>query len=139
MGPVPLDYAQPEDRRRQVPWWVALPVIAAMMGLFLQAVGLCGSRDSGARARIFAAKSDLAGLKDALDRFVLDTGRPPTDGEGLAALLSPPAGLAGWRGPYLRRVPADPWGNPYRYKATLSGYSVDSAGPDGARGTADDL
>ena len=48
-------------------------------------------------------------LQDGLLAFFADTGRFPTDGEGLAALAVDP-GVTGWQGPYLvgdRYVPAD--------------------------------
>lgn len=44
---------------------------------------------------------------------------------------------------YLRELKNDPWGNPYLYKAGSDpkkmDFSVSSAGPDGAPGTADDV
>ena len=49
-----------------------------------------------------------------------------------------------WRGPYLdEAVPADPWGNPYRYQFPGSKRpnepEIISAGPDGILGNEDDL
>ncbi len=40
-------------------------------------------------------------LKTALEAFNKDTGRYPTAKEGLLALIFPPAGGAGWHGPYV--------------------------------------
>jgi general secretion pathway protein G len=71
-------------------------------------------------ARSTTARSQLEMLATALDAYRLDLGRYPTTEQGLAALVSAPAGdpTTTWRGPYLRRaVPVDPWGAPYVYLA----------------------
>jgi len=40
---------------------------------------------------------------------------------------------------YITRIPSDPWGRPYRYRLVDAFPVIESAGPDGAFGTADDL
>lgn len=92
-----------------------------------------------------AVKSQLEGFKTALDAFEVDMGRYPTRAEGLTVLVTSPIGSAAsnWRGPYLDRVPIDPWGTPYRYLGggkdhLIPGY-ITSAGPDGLFDTPDDL
>jgi len=36
--------------------------------------------------------------------------------EGLQALVQPPPDVtATWNGPYVNKVPLDPWGHPYNY------------------------
>jgi general secretion pathway protein G len=91
-----------------------------------------------------AALREIARFAAALETFSLDLGRFPTTAEGLQALLEPPASNAeGWKGPYLRQVPKDPWGSDYRYKHPAQGsqrdYDVYSVGPDRVEGTADDI
>ena len=61
--------------------------------------------------------------------------------QGLEALVSAPAGLAQperyRQGGYVRRLPEDPWGNPYRYRRqSAHGQQVDvfSLGADGKEG-----
>jgi len=77
-----------------------------------------------------------------LEAFAADTGRYPSDAEGLAALCSRPPGLAGWRGPYLQQLTSDPWGHRYVYHlrgpSGGEGFRVLSMGRDGKEGTADD-
>src|SRR3546814_21056899 len=64
---------------------------------------------------------------------------PRTD-QGLDALLRAPAGLARperYRsGGYVRRLPADPWGNPYQYRqpGERGAFDIFSFGADGAAG-----
>ena len=72
------------------------------------------------------AQNTIETLESAITIFYLDTGRIPTESEGLAALVEAPSDLEGWDGPYMPRVPVDPWGNPYQYRAT--GIAVDSIG-----------
>lgn len=94
------------------------------------------------QARETAAKTDLANFKTLLGAFEIDTGRFPSTDEGLAALVSAPAGVQNWRGPYTEKVPDDPWGHAYIYRVPGSNnrdYDLFSTGPDGREGTADDV
>ena len=71
------------------------------------------------RASITAATAQVKSLRGAVEVFRLDTGRYPTQQEGLAALSkapNDPAIAARWRGPYLdEAVTLDPWKSPYQY------------------------
>ncbi len=70
-------------------------------------------------AKVTKAKVDIKGLEEALGLFKLDNGFYPATEQGLKALVSKPetgripAKFA--EGGYLKRVPADPWDNPYLY------------------------
>ena len=94
-------------------------------------------------AMVAAAKADIAGLEIALDTFEIDVGRYPTSEEGIEALVKQPASVKGWRGPYIKRMPTDPWGQPYVYRYpgehNKDGFDLASNGPDGRTGGADDL
>jgi general secretion pathway protein G len=95
------------------------------------------------QARLTAAKTDIAAIEGALDAFEVDNSRYPSAQEGLGALLTAPAGLQNWHGPYLKRssVPVDPWGNAYVYRFpgqhNTSSYDLFSQGPDGHEGNDD--
>jgi len=82
-------------------------------------------------------------FKDALGLFHANCDRYPTTEEGLNALVQQPADATGWKGPYLDRVPADPWGSPYQYSCpgthNTDEFDVWSYGPDKQPGTADDI
>ncbi len=71
------------------------------------------------KSKAKAAKIQIESFASALDLFFLDTGRYPNGSEGLAALVQRPGNINSWNGPYLKGgvVPADPWGNPYLYRA----------------------
>jgi general secretion pathway protein G len=94
------------------------------------------------QARETAARADISSISTTISAFEIDNGRYPTSEEGLQALLSAPAGLTNWRGPYLERgMPKDPWGNAYIYRypgqRNPDGYDLYSLGPDGREGNDD--
>jgi general secretion pathway protein G len=99
--------------------------------------------DRGKQARETAARTDVTSLETALDAFEIDNGRYPSTEEGLQALVSNPSGLTNWRGPYVKSVPADPWGQTYVYQYpgshNPSSYDLASYGPDMHEGGNDDI
>lgn len=94
-------------------------------------------------ARISLARSAIGDLKLALNLFEIDTGRFPTTDEGLPELANNSKNVNGWHGPYISKLPLDPWGHPYVYRcpATDAGRDFDllSTGPDGHEGGGDDI
>lgn len=93
-------------------------------------------------ARVTEAKVQIANLETALKLYKLDNGIYPETGQGIEALIEKPTTGAiprKWRdGGYLekRRVPSDPWGNPFVYASPgLHGdFDLISYGADGVRG-----
>ncbi len=80
-------------------------------------------------------------LRTGLVAFKLDLGRYPSTAEGLTALAHCPPGLeAKWHGPYLDKIPLDPWRHPLEYTFTegMEKPLIRSLGPDGKR-SADDI
>lgn len=83
------------------------------------------------------------GLEAPLLKFKLDTGSYPTSAEGIASLFTAPAGRAAkWRGPYIKKIPLDPWGKEYQYRSpgtrNPGSYDLFSLGRDGSE-SADDI
>src|SRR6266478_6010479 len=64
------------------------------------------------QAKETAAKSDIAGYSTALDAYEVDTGAYPPS---LDALINQPNNVQGWKGPYVKKISPDPWGNEYIY------------------------
>lgn len=62
------------------------------------------------------AHVEITKIAQALGAYQLDVGQYPTTSQGLKALETLPPGVTGWHGPYMRRVPNDPWGHPYHYR-----------------------
>ncbi len=102
----------------------------------------------GQQARVAAAQADIdANLSTALDLYEMDNGKYPTTEQGLISLLKEPDTEPmplHWNGPYLKkkRIPIDPWGNPYQYKApgehNQGEFDLSSLGPDGIQ-SGDDI
>lgn len=108
--------------------------IIAMLATFVgpQLVGYMG------RARTDTAKAQIGAISTAVELYSLDMGGYPHPQQGLAALVSAPAGNARWRGPYLKndRGLVDPWGRPYLYRVPgRSGpFEISTLGRDNAVG-----
>lgn len=89
-------------------------------------------------AKVVRAKADVKSLATAVKLFKKDTGRYPTQREGLEALVEEPPDVDGWRG-YVEgvdSVPRDPWGNEYRYFVSdgVPAFEIVSYGADGKPG-----
>jgi len=93
-------------------------------------------------ARIAEAKVQIRNLETALKLFKLDNGFYPDTQQGLQALVEKPTlgriPLNYKEGGYLeqKKIPIDPWGNPYVYISPgLNGdYDLMSYGADGKEG-----
>jgi len=131
------DYTVVGRRGRRGFTLIELLVVLVILGLL---AGLVGPR---VLKYLGGAKSDTAQLQieefgAGLDLFHLEVGRYPTTEEGLQALSQQPSGVSNWNGPYLKKkdIPADPWGNPYHYRAPGENgdYDLFSFGADNAAG-----
>ena len=89
-------------------------------------------------ARIQAAQTDLRTLSSALDVYRLDNFQYPSSEQGLEALVSKPSGFPEPKNynpdGYIKKLPSDPWGSPYVYERSDSGFALFSLGADGAEG-----
>ena len=62
-----------------------------------------------------SAKTQITIIESALESYRMDTGDFPSQSQGLEALRFDP-GVENWDGPYLKKkIPLDPWNNPYQY------------------------
>ena len=95
------------------------------------------------QARQAAAKTQVSSFATVLDAYEVDNGFYPKGKSGLNDLVQASRDAKNWRGPYLKEVPKDPWGNDYVYecpgKNNPTSYDVSSMGPDGQMGTEDDI
>jgi len=124
-------------RRRRTAGFTLLEVLIAIALIAAIAVVLITNLDkilgSGNKevARIFVTES----LETPLMTYRVHTGSYPTTEQGLQALLTQPADVSNWQGPYVKKIPEDPWGNPYNYQypaqRSSGAYDLWSWGPDG--------
>lgn len=120
---------------------IELLVVLMILGLLAGLVGPRVLKQLGG-AKSDTAQLQIAELSSGLDLFYLEVGRYPTTEEGLDALVSEPAGVSNWNGPYLRKneIPHDPWGLPYHYlnPGENGDFDLYSLGRDNARGGEDE-
>ena len=139
-----LGLQAPQIKRGPVFYLVLLMGLALIGGLVVQATGKGGGK-SMQDGKIVMAKKSVAALAEALGRYKFHCGVYPTAEEGLEALVQKYSRHAGWVGPYISSpnfIPTllpDPWNRPYLYEPTNEPPVVLSLGPDGVRGTADDI
>jgi len=90
------------------------------------------------QARLIKAKQDILAIQSALDLYQLDNECYPTTAQGLKALVDKPTTPPipdGWKeGGYLKKVPVDPWGEPYQYTDDDDKIKIFSYGPKGQEG-----
>jgi len=94
-------------------------------------------------ARIKAARVQMSSFDTALGAFEVENGYFPSGQNGLGDLVQRPKDAPGWHGPYLQKIPKDPWGHDYIYeypgRQNVDAYDLMSLGPDGQPGTEDDI
>lgn len=105
--------------KREEGWTFIETIIGIAIVLILSAgVGVMAIKQLD-KANVTAAKSQLGNFKLALEMYRQDCKRYPTQEQGLEALWEKPIlspSPKGWDGPYLdKKLPLDPWENPYEY------------------------
>ena len=133
-----LGLRAPVLRRGPAFYLVMLVVLLLVGGALVQAAGRGGGRTMR-DGKIVQAEKSVAALAEALGRYKFHCGTYPTAQEGLEALALKNSPHAGWIGPYIPKMLPDPWKRPYVYEPGGDPPVVMSLGPDGQRGTADDI
>jgi len=122
---------------------VELMVVIVIIGL-LATVVMINVMPSQDRAMVEKARADVSVLEQAVETYRLENLVYPRTEHGLDALLRAPAGLARperyRKGGYIRRLPTDPWGNPYQYRqpGEHGAFDIYSFGADGVTGGEED-
>lgn len=129
--------ANKERKRRSRSGFTMIELVAMLViiGLLAAVVGtnVMGKIE---KARWTTTKASLKILHSAVNTFKMDTGRYPTDEEGLTVLVEDP-GDEGWEpGGYLEtlELPVDGWGREFLYEvepASGKPFVVYSLGADG--------
>jgi len=115
---------------------IEILVVLMIIGLLstLVAVNVMPSQE---RARMEKAKADIVILENALEMYKLEQYIYPSQEQGLSFLVSSTKeGRNNSSRSYIKRLPDDPWGNPYQYiiPGDYSDYDLFSMGADGDEG-----
>ena len=115
-------------------------IVIGIILILASSVGIIGFRYLD-RARVASTKNQIEVLSIGLEAYLLDTGRYPTEDQGLDALWTKPTLEpipAGWSGPYITKsVEVDPWGTAYEYDVPGPNglpFGIVSYGADGSAG-----
>ncbi|MGA3267479.1 MAG: type II secretion system major pseudopilin GspG [Verrucomicrobiota bacterium] len=107
---------QPDSKKSGGFTLLELMVVMIVIGILAAAIipQFIGTTED---AKVSAAKAQVAELDSAIERFNVQMDRYPTLEEGLNVLVDPPSGddAKQWRGPYIKQLRSDPWGNPFQY------------------------
>jgi len=106
---------------------VELMVVILIIGL-LATVVIINVLPATDKAAVTKAKADVATLEQGIEMYRLNKLSYPSGADGLQAVV---------REGYVKRLPKDPWGNPYHYAAPGRdgrAFDVYSTGADGREG-----
>ena len=106
---------------------VELMVVIVIIGLLatIVVINVMPAQDT---ARVRKAEADVATLEQGVEMYRLNRMNYPSGADGLQALVSEG---------FIKRLPKDPWGNPYRYSAPGRNgqpFDIYSTGADGREG-----
>jgi len=113
---------------------VELMVVIVILGIL---AGLVSKKviQHIAKAKVVAARTEIAEFEDAIELYFIDTGQYP---ERLEDLITQPPEVEGYAvDGYLKNLKEDPWGNDYEYYITGepgSPFEIRSYGADGQEG-----
>lgn len=124
------------NKFRQAFTFIEIMVVVVILAI-LAALIVPNLLNKAQDAKVSAAKSDISSLKTALNNYHLDNDAFPTTDEGLNALVTAPSSATHWKGPYVEKIPSDPWGNAYQYQSpgpSGQDFLITSYGSDGKEG-----
>ncbi len=118
---------------------IEIMVVVVILGI-LAAIVVPRLLDEPEKARRISAATQIRSFEEALGIFKLENGFYPSTEQGLQALVvKPTVGRVPSRykdGGYIRKIPLDPWGQPYFYLSpgVHGDFDLFSYGPDGETG-----
>ncbi|QJR80815.1 type II secretion system major pseudopilin GspG [Alteromonas pelagimontana] len=123
---------------------IEVMVVLLIIGIMASMVApsILGNQES---AQLKKAAVDIQQMESAMEMYKLRNNRFPTTEQGLEALVSAPTIEPLPRnypeGGFIKRLPEDPWGNPYTLisPGELGAVDIFSNGPDMEPGTDDDI
>jgi general secretion pathway protein G len=123
---------------------IEVMVVLLILGIMASMIApqILGSQEE---AQLKKAAVDIQSLESALEMYKLKNNNFPTSEQGLEALVTMPTidpiPRNYQEGGFIKRLPNDPWGNPYQLisPGELGVIDIFTNGPDGEAGTDDDI
>jgi general secretion pathway protein G len=118
---------------------IEIMAVIVIIGL-LAAIGAMNFLGQTDKAKVTTTKANLKILHSAVAQFKMDTGRYPTQEEGLSVLITAPSDVKNYQpGGYIdsTALPKDAWGNEFIYvdhPESGKPYMIESYGADGQEG-----
>lgn len=116
-------------KRQQGMTLIEIMIVVVIMGMVTAAVGI-GVMNAKKTSDLKLAQTSLRTLRNVAETYLIT--RSSSECPTLQQLVSSKAMSAG-------ASTDDPWGKPYELSCETGEVNVRSSGPDGERGTADDL
>ena len=116
---------------------IEIMVVVVILGILgaLIVPNIIGRPDE---ARVPADATDIQAIGNSLELYRLDNGHYPSTEQGIEALVNQPTGYPAPRrwnpDGYLKKVPVDPWGEPYKFVSEGRAMDVYSYGADQKEG-----
>ena len=105
-------YMQPFKKRKGFTL-IELLIVMAILALLAGLVGpTLWNKLGGAKRDVVSTQ--IKNIESALDSYRLDMGKYPKE---LIELIKDSTGKSAWDGPYMKKIPKDPWENDYQYVA----------------------
>ena len=119
-------------KRRRMPFTLIEVVVVIVILVTLAGIATPVYMNYVKQGRIGTAKMQLKLLGQELDNYKIRVGQYPSELRGLVENLD---GHEKWDGPYMKKIPLDPWGNEYVYvvpgEHNTDTYDLSSLGADG--------
>lgn len=123
---------------------IEVMVVLLIIGIMASMVApqILGNQEEAQRKK---AAVDIQQLESAMEMYKLRNNSFPTTEQGLEALVSAPTIEPIPRNypdeGFIKRLPADPWGNPYQLLSPgeMGTFDIFTNGPDQEPGTEDDI
>ncbi len=132
-----MTFTRPSPVRQSGFTLIEIMVVVVILGV-LAALVVPNIMSRPDQAKVTVAQTDVKAISSALEMYRLDNGYYPSSEQGLEALVVMPSGSPeprNWNPDgYLKKIPQDPWGNPYQYERPGSknptSYDLYSLGAD---------